>query len=39
MNGRMHYPLNFMLVVINMDKMLGGELAIGLTNLKTVLEK
>jgi hypothetical protein len=39
MTGRMGYPLNFMLVVMPMDKMLGGELATGLTNLKAVLEK
>jgi len=39
MTGKMGYPMNFMLVVMNMDKMLGGELAIGLGNLKTVLEK
>jgi hypothetical protein len=39
MYGRMNYPMNFMLVVMNMDKMLGGELAEGLTNLKSVLEK
>ena len=39
MNGRMGYPMNFMLVVMPMDKMLGGELATGLTNLKAVLEK
>ena len=38
MNGTMHYPLNFMLLM-NMDKMLGGELQTGLNNLKGVLEK
>ncbi len=38
-NGKSPYPLNFMLVIINMDKMLGDKLAEGLTNLKGVLEK
>jgi hypothetical protein len=39
MNGTMAYPMNFMLVVMNMDKALGGELQEGLDNLKSVLEK
>ena len=39
MNGKMAYPMNFMLVVASMDKMLGGELQEGLDNLKVLLEK
>ena len=35
----MNYPMNFMLVVMNMDNMLGGDLSTGLNNLKNVLEK
>ena len=39
MTGKMNYPMNFMLVIMNMDNMLGSDLSVGLTNLKTVLEK
>jgi|SRR6185312_2403667 len=39
MAGKMAYPMNFMLVVCNMDKLLGPELQAGLNNLKGVLEK
>jgi polyketide cyclase/dehydrase/lipid transport protein len=39
MNGKMSYPMNFMLAVTSMDKMLGGELQEGLDSLKAVLEK
>jgi hypothetical protein len=39
MYGKMSYPLNFMLVIMDMNKTLGPELATGLTNLKDVLEK
>ena len=38
-NGKMDYPLNLMLLAYNMDKMLGGDMNVGLTNLKTILEK
>lgn len=38
-NGAMPYPMNLMLVVMNMDEMLGKDLADGLQNLKGVLEK
>ncbi len=38
-NGKMPYPMNLMLLFMNMDKMLGKDLEDGLTNLKTVLEK
>lgn len=38
-NGNMKYPMNFMLVVMNMEKMLGDDLATGLSNLKGVLEQ
>jgi len=39
LSGKMNYPMNFMLVVMNMDKMMGDDLATGLTNLKGILEK
>ena len=38
-NGKMPYPMNTMLLFMNMDEMLGKDLETGLTNLKTVLEK
>lgn len=38
-NGKMCYPMNLMLPVMNMDKMLGDDLQTGLDNLKMVLEK
>jgi hypothetical protein len=38
-NGRMNYPMNLMLVMMNMDEMLGKDLQDGLTNLKSILEK
>ena len=37
--GQMPYPMNLMLVTMNMDKMLGKELQTGLENLKVLLEK
>ena len=37
--GRMPYPMNLMLLCMNMDKMLGDQLQTGLDNLKAVLEK
>jgi hypothetical protein len=38
-NSRMKYPMNMMLLIMNMDKMVGKDLATGLTRLKNVLEK
>jgi uncharacterized protein YndB with AHSA1/START domain len=37
--GKMPYPMNLMLVVMDMDKMIGKDLEDGLNNLKVVLEK
>ncbi len=37
--GKMKYPMNGMLLMMDMDKMLGGQLQSGLDNLKNVLEK
>jgi hypothetical protein len=37
-NGKMPYPMNFMLVM-GMEKKIGDDLSTGLTNLKAVLEK
>ncbi len=37
-DGRMGYPMNVMLLLMNMDKMLGNDLQDGLDNLKKVLE-
>ncbi len=38
-NGKMPYPMNLMLVFMNMDKMLGTEMQTGLNDLKALLEK
>ena len=38
-SGKMKYPMNIMLVFMNMEKMLGDDLLTGLKNLKTPLEK
>jgi hypothetical protein len=38
-DGNMAYPMNLMLVFVNMDKMLGQDLETGLNNLKRELEK
>jgi hypothetical protein len=38
-NGAMKYPMNLMLLFMNMDKMVGNDLTIGLANLKGVLER
>ena len=38
-NGKMPYPMNLMLLCMDMDKMLGKDLQSGLDNLKTILEK
>jgi hypothetical protein len=37
--GRMKYPMNIMLVFMDMDAMLGKDLESGLSNLKAILEK
>jgi hypothetical protein len=36
--GKMPYPMNLMLLFMDMEKMLGGDLETGLANLKGVLE-
>jgi hypothetical protein len=38
-NGRMKFPMNLMLLFMDMDKMLGKDLDAGLQNLKIILEK
>lgn len=38
-NGKMKYPMNLMLLFMNMEKMIGNDLTEGLNNLKTILEK
>jgi hypothetical protein len=38
-NGRMKFPMNLMLLFMDMDKMLGKDLDAGLQNLKMILEK
>jgi hypothetical protein len=38
-DSRMKYPMNLMLLFMNMNKMVGNDLSTGLTNLKGVLEK
>ena len=38
-NGKMPYPMNLMLLCMNMDNMLGKDLETGLLNLKNILEK
>jgi phosphopantothenoylcysteine synthetase/decarboxylase len=37
--SKMAYPMNIMLLFMNMDKMVGDDLGTGLANLKKVLEK
>ncbi len=37
--GKMPYPMNIMRLFMNMDKMIGDDLNVGLTNLKTLLEQ
>ena len=37
--SKMKYPMNIMLLCMNMDKMIGNDLSIGLDNLKGILEK
>lgn len=38
-NGHMNYPMNLMLLFIDMEKMIGNDLEIGLSNLKKILEQ
>ena len=38
-DGKMPYPMNLMLPIMNMEEMLGKDLQDGLNNLKAVLEK
>ncbi|GAC1427056.1 MAG: hypothetical protein NVSMB7_03800 [Chitinophagaceae bacterium] len=38
-NGKMNYPMNIMLPLMNMEKMMGTDLAMGIGNLKGILEK
>ena len=37
--GSMNYPMNAMKLFMNMEKAIGNDFAIGLSNLKTVMEK
>lgn len=38
-HGSMNYPMNALLLFMNMDKMLGPDLETGLTNLKNIQER
>jgi hypothetical protein len=38
-NGKMKYPMNLMMLYMNMEKMLAPDLQNGLNNLKTILEQ
>jgi hypothetical protein len=38
-NGKMNYPVNLMLLVLDLDGMLGKDLDQGLSKLKTILEQ
>ncbi|MCB9014599.1 MAG: SRPBCC family protein [Lentimicrobiaceae bacterium] len=38
-NGKMKYPMNMMLLFMDMEGMLGGDLEKGLANLKGIMEK
>jgi uncharacterized membrane protein len=38
-NGKMKYPMNIFLLMLDMDEMLGNDLQNGLNNLKSILEK
>jgi hypothetical protein len=38
-NGKMNYPMNLMLLCMDMEGMLGNDLAKGLSDLKVILEK
>jgi hypothetical protein len=37
--GHMSYPMNLMMVFMNMEKMIGNDLSTGLSSLKTILER
>ena len=37
-NGKMNYPMNLMILVMNMEQMIGNDLQTGLNNLKVILE-
>lgn len=39
MSGRMGYPMNIMLLFMNMEEMIGKDFDTGLANLKNILEK
>ncbi len=39
LKSKLKYPMNIMLLFMNMEKMIGTDLEIGLNNLKTILEK
>lgn len=38
-SGKMKYPMNIMLLFMNMEKMVGNDFQTGLSNLKNILEK
>lgn len=38
-SSKMTYPMNFMLLFLNMEKLVGKDLETGLSNLKNILEK
>ena len=38
-NGEMKYPINLMMLTMDMEKMLAPDLQNGLNNLKAILEK
>lgn len=38
-DSSMKYPMNIMLLFMNMEKLIGGDLTTGLVNLKAILEK
>ena len=38
-NGKMKYPMNAMILIMNLPEMLGKDLDVSLGNLKTILEK
>lgn len=38
-DSKMNFPMNLMLLFMNMDKMVGNDLGTGLANLKIILEK
>ena len=39
MYSKMNYPMNFMLLILNMEKLLGNDLELSLKNLKVILEE